>query len=212
MHLTQDQEYLFQCALPNYNVYFENGTSNSAGVLTAVKQNCGIQIKLQFGQSGRFLSIICSWDSTLYKIMNIYAPNDVLECITFFEHLQVDLMDENILLCGDFNSVMSDSDHMSKRLDETSGFLNKLVRTHNLCEPQGFYQFMYQHPSQPQQQSRSGTIDHSALQILSNQQRSRQSVFLLSVSLQQKFKSCFHILHSDSTLPLEIFKKAKSII
>ena len=29
----------------------------------------------------------------------------------------------------------------------------------------------------------NGTVNHSALQVLSNQQRSRQSVFLLSVSL-----------------------------
>ncbi len=58
----------------------------------------------------------------------------------------------------------------------------------------------------------NGTVDHSALQTLSNQQRSRQSVFLLFASLQQKFKNYFHIPHSDGTLPLEIFKKVKSKI
>ena len=40
---------------------------------------------------------------------------------------------------------------------------------------------------------------------------SKQLVFLLSVSLQQKFKSYFHFPHSDGELPLEIFKKAKKI-
>ena len=33
----------------------------------------------------------------------------------------------------------------------------------------------------------NGTVDHSALQVLSNQQHSRQSIFLLSISLQHKF-------------------------
>ncbi len=66
----------------------------------------------------------------------------------------MDLIDENILLCGDFNSVMSSSDRISKRLDETSSLLNKLVRTHNLCEPQVFSQLMYQHPSLLGRQSR----------------------------------------------------------
>ncbi len=58
----------------------------------------------------------------------------------------------------------------------------------------------------------NGSVDHSILQRLSAQQGSKQSVFLLSVSLQQKFKSCFHLPYSDGKLPLEIFKKAKKII
>ncbi len=44
-HLTHDQEYLFQHTLLNYHILFENGTSNSAGVLIALKQNCGIEIQ-----------------------------------------------------------------------------------------------------------------------------------------------------------------------
>ncbi len=48
---------------------------------------------------------------------------------------------------------MLNSDHLSKKLDDTSGLLNKLVRTTNLCEPQGFFQFTYQHPLQPLCQS-----------------------------------------------------------
>ena len=51
-HLTHDQEYLFQCALLNYCILFENGISNSAGVLIAVKQNCGIEIKSYSGKAG----------------------------------------------------------------------------------------------------------------------------------------------------------------
>ena len=65
----------------------------------------------------------------------------------------MDLMDDNILLCGDFNSVILDSNHLSKKLDDTLGLLNKLVRTTNLCKPQGFSQFTYQHPLQPLCQS-----------------------------------------------------------
>ncbi len=58
----------------------------------------------------------------------------------------------------------------------------------------------------------NGSVDHSVLQRLSAQQGSKQSVFLLFVSLQQKFKSYFHLPHLDGELPLEIFKKVKKII
>ena len=58
----------------------------------------------------------------------------------------------------------------------------------------------------------NGSVDYSVLQNLSIQQGSKQSVFLLSISLQQQFKSYFHLSHLDGTLPLEIFKKAKNII
>ena len=142
-HLTHDQEYLFQHTLLNYHILFENGTSNSAGVLIALKQNCGIEIQSYSRKEGWFLSMICSWDNSSFKIINIYAPNDANKWNIFLKQLSEDLLEESIVLCGDFNSVMSSSDRISGRLDEISSLLNKLVRTHNLCEPQGFSQFTY---------------------------------------------------------------------
>ncbi len=142
-HLTNEQEYLFQWTLPNFQIFFENGTSNSARVLTAIKQNCGIKVVLHYSHLGHFLSTTCSWDGTQYKFINIYAPNDASAHTEFFEKLQMDLMDDNILLCVNFNAVMSNSDCLSKKLNDTLGLLNKLVRTTNLCEPQGFSQFTY---------------------------------------------------------------------
>ncbi len=87
--------------------------------------------------------MICSWDNSSFKIINIYAPNDANKWNIFLKQLSEDLLEESIVLCGDFNSVMSSSDRISGRLDEISSLLNKLVRTHNLCEPQGFSQFTY---------------------------------------------------------------------
>ena len=98
--------------------------------------------------------MICSWDNSFFKIIKIYASNEANEQNVFFEQLSEELLEESIVLCGDFNSVMSSSDRISRRLDEMSSLLNKLVRTHNLCEPQGFLQFTYQHPSLPDRQSR----------------------------------------------------------
>ncbi len=47
-HLTVNQEYLFWRCLPAYDVWFENGTSQSAGVLIAIKRNCRISAKKLF--------------------------------------------------------------------------------------------------------------------------------------------------------------------
>ncbi len=58
----------------------------------------------------------------------------------------------------------------------------------------------------------NGSIDYNKLQELSCEQGSRQSVFLMAVSLQEKFKSWFHIPALDRQLPLEPIKKVKNII
>ena len=44
-HLLDLQEYLFCRAMPEYQIIFEHGTSNSAGILVAIKRNCGISIQ-----------------------------------------------------------------------------------------------------------------------------------------------------------------------
>ena len=51
-HLVKDQEYLFGHALPNFFIFYDHGISNSAGVLTAVRQNRGITTRKIDGRDG----------------------------------------------------------------------------------------------------------------------------------------------------------------
>ncbi len=55
MHLTANQEYMFRRCLLAYEIWFENGTSQSAGVLIAIKRNCSLSAKKLFAGQGRIL-------------------------------------------------------------------------------------------------------------------------------------------------------------
>ncbi len=56
-HLTVVQEYAFGASLPGYTVLYQHGSSNSTGVLIAIKRNCGIVVGKVKGHDGRCLKI-----------------------------------------------------------------------------------------------------------------------------------------------------------
>lgn len=153
-HLTTQQEYLFGCALLNYHVFYEHGISSSVGVLITIKQNRGIKICGARGKQGHFLAVECQWDSQLYKILTIYAPNDTQEHQSFFEQLIPELNHHHIVLYGNFNSVLQENDRASQQIDGTTDVLNCIIQDTNLSEPSGFSQFTYQHPSVKERKSR----------------------------------------------------------
>ena len=74
-HLVSVQEYIFVHCLSAYEIIYEHGTSQSAGVLTAIKRNCGLQDKKAMGCNGCFLSCEVKWNNTKYLICNVYDPN-----------------------------------------------------------------------------------------------------------------------------------------
>ncbi len=137
MHLTVDQQYLFNRVLPGYNVFYENSTSNSAGVLTAIKRNCGIEVLKTYKHSGHFLSLTYLWNLKEYQVINVYALNDSMARKDFLANLYSDLSDINIILCGDLNSVLNANDRLSQKEDETMLDFNMLIRTVNLVKPEG---------------------------------------------------------------------------
>ena len=153
-HLMVDQQYLFSRALPGYSVFYENGTSNSAGVLTAIKRNCGIEVLKTYKHSGCFVSLTCLWNLEEYQVINVYAPNDLMGRKDFLANLYSDLSDENIILCSDFNSVLNANDRISQKEDETTHDLNMLIRTANLVKLEGHKQFTYHHSTLSKRKSR----------------------------------------------------------
>ena len=144
-HLTVAQEYAFGACLPGYTVFYQHGSSNSAGVLTAIKRNYGIVVGKVQGHDGRCLKISFVYDRIKYNHINIYAPNDPDLQRTFFASLEAEIQEENNILCRDFNSVVSSMNRLLGRLDETSEDLIMLTRTNYLTEPEGFGQFPYQY-------------------------------------------------------------------
>ncbi len=156
-HLTPDQEYIFARTAPGFNIYHSFGSSNSTGILTAIKRNCGLQVNYVEAKDGCFLHCLVVWEEEIYNLINIYAPNDLSERSVFFSFVDTKLWAQNILLAHDFNSVIDPLDRITKKLDNMSLLLKDILERKSLDEPKGKRQFMYQHPSMSNRKSR---IDH----------------------------------------------------
>ncbi len=87
-HLMPDQEFSFQLCAQSYDFFYSHGTSNSCGVLTAVKQSLGIMAIKTVGISGRLLVLdLTLIDSTMIRVINVYASTNSHERLLFFKDL-----------------------------------------------------------------------------------------------------------------------------
>ncbi len=116
------------------------------GVLTAIRRNCGIELCHSRGEQDHFLHCVIKYEEICYNIYNVYAPNDSLEHLAFFEGISKQLVDNYVLLGGDFNSVIDENDCLSQKTDATLHALLELLTRHDLLEPDGHKQYTYQHP------------------------------------------------------------------
>ncbi len=91
--------------------------------------------------------------------MNIYVPNVAGDRLDFFSKLPKYFI-MNMILLGDFNSVVSQKDHFSDHLDSTSVLLKSLLDLWNLVELKGshLFTFTYHHPSLADRKSRLNCI------------------------------------------------------
>ena len=72
MHLTSQQEHAFCLHAPAYDFFFEHGTSNSAGVLTAVKHNKGVIPTKSTSCDGQLLVVDLAFSGVSTCLFNIY--------------------------------------------------------------------------------------------------------------------------------------------
>ena len=85
MHLSSDQEFVFHLFAQSYDFFFCHGTSNSGGVLTAVKQSKGVMAIKMANIPSKMLALdITCTDNTILCVINIYAPNNPGEHQFFF--------------------------------------------------------------------------------------------------------------------------------
>ena len=93
-------------------VLYDHGTSNSKGCAVLIKRNLSTQIhKICKSGTGQFLVIDISIEDIRYTICNLYAPNN--DDPEFFKHV-LELIDRfdnsNLILGGDFNTILSSND------------------------------------------------------------------------------------------------------
>jgi len=109
-------------------------SSHSRGVSIFIKNGMNITIlKCEHDKFGRQLKLEFVLDGKRFFLFNIYAPNDSTHRATFLETLNTSIKNvqeigcNNILVCGDFNSIYIKSDRLSNNLDRTSNMFKKLL-------------------------------------------------------------------------------------
>lgn len=85
------------------------GSGKSAGVAVLFSPNfVGNVRRFLFDTDGRILSILISFGSVLFNLVNVYAPNKGSERKTFFEQLHTFFISQgDYIIGGDFNCVNS---------------------------------------------------------------------------------------------------------
>ena len=147
-HLRTLLEFAFQLNAQGYDFYFSHGTSALAGVCTAICHTLGVDVVKLTGVPGYCLPLDLTKNGETVHVFNIYAPNNRKLQTNFFMDIEQYITD-NVMLLGDFNSVISPTDRASHHLDHISALLSSFVKKYHLVEPSGSHleQFTYHHPS-----------------------------------------------------------------
>lgn len=127
----------------NETTHIEHCLSNSAhsrGVSIIFKTSLNVTIEnCKKSDDGRKLLINCIIDKHKMCIVNLYAPNDVTERINFFKKstswIRQNKCDENnIIVFGDFNSVMDKRDRTSGRIERCATHFENLLKSNKLID------------------------------------------------------------------------------
>ncbi len=106
-------------------IYFNHGTSQSAGVVILFPQNLDFELcEKKADLNGRLLITKSKIDNTTYVLCNIYAPTrqhktDQNHFIKYLKETLIPYANENILLGGDFNF------YLDLKLDKIDNMSNK---------------------------------------------------------------------------------------
>ncbi len=87
IYLTHDQIYSFKLFAQSYDFFISSGSSNSCGVMTAMRCLLGVMAIKMIDCGGRLLVVDVISNETALCIINIYTPNNSKEQMSFFQTL-----------------------------------------------------------------------------------------------------------------------------
>ena len=95
-------------------VFFSHGTKHSKGTMILInpKAKCKVEKKI-CDKNGRYIILDMLLADTRIILVNIYAPNDANQQISFFKEIQQQLQEfseEIIIIGGDFNCTLAEKD------------------------------------------------------------------------------------------------------
>ena len=95
-------------------VFFSHGSSNSKGVMILVNPKLELKVeKCITDKNGRYILLDLIVDESHIILLNIYAPNDINQQVTFFRSLQnllAEFASEDIVVARDFNCALMELD------------------------------------------------------------------------------------------------------
>ena len=101
-------------------IFASHGSTHSRGVMILFKPRLNVTIEKTIAdKNGRFILTESVIDGTKLFWLNIYAPNDQVQQVQFFRELSTavlnQVVNENVILGGDFNCALSDIDKRGGR-------------------------------------------------------------------------------------------------
>ena len=142
-------------------------SAHSRGVAILIK-SCDLSAinirEVHASQDGRILLLQCEIEESVYNIVNIYAPNKILDKCNFFKRLKFWISrhivgDEKKIIAGDFNTVTEKEGRTGlKSVDKSTIELQKLLKVHKMTDT-GMHSSQLNHytwvnPGNPSMQSR----------------------------------------------------------
>ncbi len=158
--MTISQEYAFMLNAPGSDWFFLHGMSNSSRVACAIKRCTGVKVCKVGKIAGHLLAVdLTDGDFRDFRLLNIYVPAYPQLQKKFYDNCTLFAVD-NMMVVGDFNSVIDRVDRLSGNLDSTSALLKKWLGDFNLVEIDGSHRriFTYHHPLAPEWKSRIDRI------------------------------------------------------
>ena len=121
-------------------VFFSHGTNHSKSTMILInpKIKCKVEKKI-CDKNGRYIMLHIALADTQVALVNIYAPNDVNQQVSFFKELQEQLQEfseENIIIGGHFNCTLSEKDKKGGNPSNRQHAVVKEIK--KLCNPLRF--------------------------------------------------------------------------
>ena len=115
-----------------------SNSNHSRGVCILLKEGLQSEVINTFAlEEGRLLITNLKLNNIDYSIVNVYAPNNCKDRVSFFKELETAvhkyaLNKNNLILGGDFNCALNESDRASSFIDVSSSKLKNVIAHLNL--------------------------------------------------------------------------------
>lgn len=120
-----------------HHVFVSHGSSRACGVACLFKNNVAQNVKQVYADNeGRVLIIDFEFQNCVFKLINVYAPNNEKDRRDLFKQLRT-LCTDNCICVGDFNvwsSRMDVANNMSYKRDSSRNDIINLMNGGNLVD------------------------------------------------------------------------------